>query len=354
MDFKNIDVSERQITITKPFKIIPGVIATLIFAIILYALVEDGFPLRHIRTPYLIALVVSTLVWTWYVARLKTTTVFDADSRTICRKNLFGMGKTLRFDEVADITLVIKDEGSWQGEYFKISAKNNRFGKGYILTKTYSDFDDELEHLRHVVVLEIRTILGVVEEGVDTTNAQPEEGRTQTGIPALPEAPRFFSKSGAVYSRRFWRQIMFYVIVALGFLIWGLVDKNYFAAGVGAIFLIAACCMPAKVSLDTDTNMVRLFLCFGYWQRTVIPFDQFVSIGSTRNTTNGIYNGTSLDMHFSGKTKNVTLAKVYFKGLFHRKPRQAGNGGGNDHHCKPRQRQLIVMSSQGFLYRNDS
>lgn len=314
MDFKNIHVSERQITITKPFKIIPGVIATLIFAIVLYALVEDGFPLRHVKTPYLVALVVSTLVWAWYVARLKTTTVFDADSRTIRRKNLFGLAKTLRFGEVADITLVIKDEGCWQGEYFKISLKNNRFGKGYILTKTYSDFDDELEHLRHVVVPEIRTILDVAEEGIDTMNAQPEEGRTQTGIPVLPEAPRFFSKSGGVYSRRFWRQITFYSILALFFIIWGLADKNYIAAGLGAVFLIAASCMQSKVSLDSDTNMVRVFLCFGFWQKSVIPFSQFVSIGSTRSSTNGIYNGTSLDMHFSGQTKNVTLAKVYFTG----------------------------------------
>jgi hypothetical protein len=314
MNYKNVAVSDRQVTITKPFKIIPGVIATLIFGIFLYALVEDGFPLRHTRTPYLVVFVAATLIWLWYVARLKTTTVFDAESGTIRRKNLFGLGKTLRFDQVADVTLVVKDEGCWQGEYFKLSPKNNRFGKGYILTKTYSDFDEELEHLRHGVVPELRRMLGVVEEGTAATDAQPEERRKQTDTPTLPEAPRFFSKSGGVYSRRFWRQITFYSVLALGFIVWGLADKNYIAAGLGAVFLIAACCFPAKVSLDTDTNTVRLFLCFGFWQRHVIPFSQFVTIGSTRSSTNGIYNGTSLEMHFSGKTKNVTLARVYFTG----------------------------------------
>ncbi len=309
MKFKNIAAGEKRITITKPFKIIPAVIATAIFAFILYALLEDGFPLRQTDTPYVVVFVVSTLVWLWYIARLKTTTIFEAESGIIRRKNLLGFGKTLRFDQVADITLVVKDEGCWQGEFFKIAPKNDRFGKGYILTKTYSDFDDELEHLRHVIVPELRTMLGVAVE--EEMQENTEAGKSNAA-PVPPEAPRFFSKSGGVYSRRFWRQIIFYLILALFFIIWGVASKNYIAAGVGAVFLLAACCFQAKVSLDTDTNMVRVYLCFGLWERTVIPFSQFVSIGSTRSSTNGIYGGTSLDMHFSGKIKTVPLAKVYF------------------------------------------
>ena len=64
-----------------------------------------------------------------------------------------------------------------------------------------------------------------------------------------------------------------------------------------------------RVVLDIDKKVVETHRAFGFWVKTV-PMEKFAGLSTTRTKVNGIYTGTSMEMHFDGGP-DLLLAKVF-------------------------------------------
>lgn len=301
--FRNVSVRDGRVVVVSQLRLFAAAASTLLYCLILYGLGEDGFPVRRSLTAYWVTFLVATPVWLWYLAQQKATTVFNAAERLVRRRNLLWPMKALPFDDVDGITEVGHEEGGATGSYFRIALKGNRYGKGHLLTKAYSGADPELLYLRAVAIPAIQRMIHP--EGEPT--AEPDRG-------VDPGNPRFYSKIGGKYVRRFGRAIVFLLAAGGCIAALGLRDGNGWTVGLGASLAALSLMCTAKIGLDTDTRLVRVYMAFGLWEQRTAPFSDYVAVEATRNSGGGIYRSTRLEMRFEGKHRNVPLAMVYFTG----------------------------------------
>lgn len=299
--FKNVSVQADRVIVSRPFDVIGGGIATVLYVLFLYALFDDGFPLRRIETGYVIAFAVSTILWLWYMSGRRMTTIFDAAEGKVYRKNLFLTEKTLDFADLGGIVEVSHRADCSGGSYFKIATRANRFGKGYRLTKTYKGADTEFLYMRTAALPAIEAMAGL--EG------RTEEAKAEVDL----NNPVFYSKNGGLYARRFWRRPLFFLCLGLVIVVVGWRQPNVWTMGIGAAIAVIMLALPVtKVVLDTDNQVIRTYALLGLRERRRIPFADYLAVESTRTSTNGIYSGTTLEMRFAGEHKNVPLATAYF------------------------------------------
>lgn len=302
---KNVTRTQDTLTISQPFDVIGGVIATALYALILYALFDDGFPLRQVRTGYVIAFAITTAIWVWYMAGRRIVTVFDATAGKMYRKNLLRTVKALNFADIDGIVEVFQRADCTGGRYYKIAPKANPYGKGYRLTKTYPGgnikFPDiaELYDMRVAVIPAIEEMVGL-------------KGRAEAAEVDL-DSTAFYSRVGRQYIRRFWRRPLVFLCFGLALAAFGWGEANNWAVVTGLGIAAAMLLLPvSKLVLDTDEQVVLTYNLLGLREQRRIPFADYLAVESTRNSTNGIYTGTALEMCFDGDHKNVPLATVYF------------------------------------------
>lgn len=301
--FDSALVGDGRVVVLLPLRRLAAAVATLAYCGLLYVFVEDGFPVHNRAPAYWIAFAIVTAIWLWYMARLKTTTVFDAADGSVRRRNLLMPVKSFAFDEVAEIVEVRHEEGMYKGSYFKIAPKANRYGKGYRLTKTYSGADPELIAMRTVVVPAIQAMLR-------PAGAAATEQTQATDL----DTPRFYRRRGGKYARRFWRTSACFLAAGVAAAIFGIRDGNAWTTGFGIFLLVVPCVLTTKIVLDTDARLVRVYSLFGLRERRSVPFSAYLAVEATRNSGNGIYVGTNLEMRFDGEYANVPLAMAFFTG----------------------------------------
>lgn len=302
-EFKNVSVQADRVVVSQPFDLLGGVIATALYVLILYALFEKGFPLRQIRTGFIIAFAITTAIWLWYMAGRRMTTVFDAAEGKVFRRNLFRTEKVLDFTALDGIVEVSHGAGYSGGSYFKIAPKANRFGKGYRLTRTYKGADTEFLYMRTVAIPAIEAMAGL-------------EGRAVEAAAEVDlDSPGFYTKAGGHYVRRFWRRPLVFLCFGLALAAFGWSGANNWAIGTGLGIALVMLLLPvSKLVLDTDDKVISTYHMLGLRQKQRIPFADYLAVESTRTRINGIYTGTTLEMRFAGDHKNLPLATVYFTG----------------------------------------
>lgn len=303
----NIGLEEGRVTIVKPASILKLAVATGIYALLLYALYDEGFPFRRFSAGLAIAFVVFTLIWVWYVARQKTTSTFVEAERRVYRRNMLWTTAVLEFADIDSVTGVDVSEGYGRGTFYKIAMKSDVYGKGHRLTRTYGDTDDELSYMRLAAKPALDKMLAAVGGGEN-----PEAG---PATPIVPENPVHYRKSGANYVITYPKRIAGFLLVGAVLLLYGLFNGLGAIATVGAILVGVTFLFVARITLDTEMRVIRVGKAFGMREKR-IPFDQFAGVYVVRSTTNGIYTGTTLFLRFEGEQPDVELARVYStKGL---------------------------------------
>ena len=106
MRHKNVTVHTDRVTVILPFTWVGALVATAVYALVLYALYEDGFLRRPTVLAYPITFAVATLLWLWYMAKRRIVRTFNAANRSVERKNILWREKMLRFDDVAAVSEV--------------------------------------------------------------------------------------------------------------------------------------------------------------------------------------------------------------------------------------------------------
>lgn len=252
-----IEVRDGNVSATTPLPLMKALVATGIYGIVFYALLEDGFPFRHFALSYLIVFAVTTLIWGWYVLRLRITTTFDSHAKTASRRNLLFTVESIPFSDIADVTKVRE---SGEGAYFKIAMKKDPLGAGRRLTGTYVDGEAEYEFFKEHA-------LPAIEEMLDT--ARKESGEVaEEQLTELPENPVSYRKIGALYVRRMWWGVCAAVAVGLYIIISALRsgDSGVALIGVGAILFTLV--LIHSITLDTENRKILMGRAFGYWNKS--------------------------------------------------------------------------------------
>lgn len=181
--YPNVVVEENRVTIAMPFAWLGGIVATGIYLVLLYALVDDGFPFRRISLGYLIAFLIFTAAWLWYMAGRRVVTVFDAHDRRAHRRNLLYAMPSIDFADIAEITAV----HAGNTIFYKIALKTNKLGKGIRISASYQGTD--LEHLR-LAQKALPAIDAMLAAGNDSRAAAVNQAK-------LAENPACYIKTGS-------------------------------------------------------------------------------------------------------------------------------------------------------------
>lgn len=311
VNHKNMTVEDGRITIVNPLSIIQTLIAVAAYGGLLFVLVEDGFPFRRFTLPYLIAFLIFTAIFVLFLASRKTTTVFDAAERKVYRRNLLWSTAVLDFDDIAGVTAVAHSESGSSGEYYKISLKADPLGKGYRLTNLYSATDDEALYMRMAAMPALEKMFaGSAASGTEGSVEQAVGGRGDA-VPELPENPVFYRKNGGKYVRLYFYRVLPFLIIGAAVVGQGVSSGKIQTVGFGLILMAVTALFPFRLILDTEDKLIRIGRVYGLWEKKV-PFEQYDGIQVVRQTTNGIYTGTHLEMQFADGKGDFSVGWAYF------------------------------------------
>lgn len=246
--------------------------------------------------------VIVALVW----AVSRTTVVFDNDTR-VMRKKLFGLLsiRSEKFDDLQNIGIVRNTTGGYN---FRAFLKRNKYGKGIVVSASYSKDDDPnaiaLNHEAFTV------IDGFLAAGF---NHGDNQGEAITDFKYYTANPPYYTIKrnigGAVVG-------LILIVVAVNELINHtlthdsdtfhkvLVIGGFLFMGVAFIFGTLN-----KVIFDTNAKTVSSINVLGINNQT-FNFSDFINFQVTRRTTNMIYSGTDVKMYFEipGSNKQKVLA----------------------------------------------
>lgn len=319
----NISVEDEQVSVTLPFDYFGALIATGAYGLILFAMVDDGFPLRRITLPYLVMFVIATLVWGWFMARRRIVTTFDGRERKVYRRNLLGMVKTIDFARIGSVTPV-ENTGMFSGggSHYSIKLADDRHGKGYTLTNTTTAANPERVFFLTAALPKIQEMFSADDVQTADGGGTSETSRAATGETgnAVPERTRFFRQRNGVYTRR-------KTFIAIGATFLGLMmlgsaivvgvsgkdsdmTSMLISGGLGALLAWFGMTRIAKVELDTQERKIRMCNWLGFRRKRSYDFTQFSGFNSTRHYTNGIYTGTELSMCFVDGSSEPSLASA--------------------------------------------
>lgn len=297
----NIAMEDKRIAITMPFYWLRGIIATGIYGLFLFILIEDGFPLRHFSIGNLVVFLVTTAIWLWYVARQKTVTTFDAIDKKAYRRNPLYTMNEVDFADIAEITAVSESGTGGGGTYFKIALKKDRLGKGIRITDSYKETDLEMLRLTNTVLPAVAKMLEEAEGGGETAERK-------TGF---PENPSCYRKVDAHYVFNRAGRAMCVVLVGLAILALGLYKGEWVLWAAGIAIALYSLVIIVAIDMDTAARTITLNRAFGLWKKS-LPMKRFVAINITRSHTNGFYTGTTAAMEFAEPEQTADLAWAYF------------------------------------------
>ena len=290
----NLEINGDVITMKTSLRLMKTLVATGVYGIILYALLEDGFPFRTFTLPYLIVFLVATLPWGWYVSRQKTTTSFVPGEKTVYRRNLLHTTHTLPFSEIAGLTRVLDSSGD---VFFKIALKKDPLGAGLRVTDNYRDGDTEYEFFR-------TKALGAVEAMLESdAPSQQDEPAPAT----LPDTPLRYRKTGPVYERRVWKGVCGTVAFGLVVMAQGIRSGKAGWALFGIGIMLFSLVIINSIVLDTANRKILIGRAFGLWKKSY-AMERFTGVNLKRSYTNGIYTGTTTSLEFADPHASVVMS----------------------------------------------
>lgn len=297
---RTVDISENAISVTIPFFWLKGVVATAIYVLLVGIIVLEG-PGTFLTPSYLIAILVFTLVWVWYMARQRVVTVFDAFAKKVYRRNMLYCMKEVDFADIAEIARV-HETGMGNDVYFyRIALKENRLGKGLALTDTYREDDAALAYFSGVALPAIENMLGKA------------VGAGAGGEAVSLENVRSYVRVGERYVRtRRWSRVGI-LLAGIALVVIGIVNGGRGYGVIGGMAVVYSFIMIYTVILDTGSREIVVGRAFGLWKK-VYPMARFAGIETVRSHTNGIYGGTTARVTFENPGASFPLAYYYFTG----------------------------------------
>ena len=235
------------------------------------------------------------LAWLYFLAGVKTTTRFDFVSRTVARRNLFGLTQSIAFDDVASIILVeASDPLGKQGYFYQLARKDNLYGKGLRLTARYPSDAPHLQalHERALPYLNFR-IFG------DACGPPPlqEEIEAIDGFP--PANPTYYKRTGMVYCHNRLLRVSIVLVLGFGLFIGGAAMANtngnlfFILCLAGFICPFYTLCFHWRIAFDLDNDTCIVTMPFFVW-RNRLPINRYLTLIASRTTIRGTYLGTWL------------------------------------------------------------
>lgn len=291
----NMEINGDVVTMKTSLRLMKTLVATGIYGVILYALLEDGFPFRTFTLPYLIVFLIATAIWGWYVSRQKTTTTFVPGEKTVYRRNLIRTTHTLPFSEIAGLTRVLDADGD---VFYKIALKKDPLGAGLRVTDNYRDGDAEYEFFKSKV-------LGTAEAMIE---ADAPEREDKANTPAtLPETPLRYRKTGPLYERRVWKGPATAISLGAAVVLIGAQTGRGPLALLGVAVMLFSLVSLNYTALDTANRKIIIGRAFGFWKKSY-AMERFVGINLKRSYTNGFYTGTSTNLEFADPHASVMMS----------------------------------------------
>jgi hypothetical protein len=238
-----------------------------------------------------------------------TYILFDRTNSKM-KKMLFGFVpvRIVPFDKIHGVNIVTQRPG---GFTFRLFTKNNKFGRGIVISSGYGkDTDANAVAFSNEVVPLIHQYL----DAADPLPQAKEEFITDY---------KYFTADGGVYTVKGNKPATFILglaLLALGIhectpAAW-LVDLNPIGKALmtGGPIVFGIICIAAaftKITFNTGTRMIerKSPIRLGNYQ---YPFEHFVNFQTVRKSYNGIYSGTEVLMYFlkpgDNKEKTVLLS----------------------------------------------
>ncbi|MEG0851193.1 MAG: hypothetical protein RSH24_15110 [Flavobacterium sp.] len=262
-------------------------VALMIASVVLVFFVAEGFSMKFLLqilgvtgiTSLAIFLIPGLMV-------TKTQIVFDLRKSEIIQKGLFGSKKPIRFNEVDSI--INKNIGTQMG-YF-IELKEDRYGKGIFLHQNTDEFRTQ--------------VLPEIEHKVFSKTTFTPERKAEIASGKF-EYYTFKDSKYHVHTNPF-RQFglgliavsLFFLATVYYYFFENSTDKKeiqYMLMSLGVLLILIGLC--SKKAYFDPKNKELIFKFYGI-AFTKYALSDFHNFSITRNTTNGMYNGTDVKLLF--------------------------------------------------------
>ena len=234
------------------------------------------------------------------VAGGATKIVFD-NERQLMQKKLFGILPVISvaFEKLEGITIVRNTLGGFN---FRAFRKNNKYGKGIVVSSGYSkETDKNAQAFVNEVVPAVEAFLSKVRD-VETVKA-----------PILEYT--FFSVNSTKYQVK--KDVLFLSFIAVLFFAFAISELIHtrimteapvivkyaliagsFLLGIGGIAGVFT-----KIIFDTSEKTIEVISPIGLGNR-VYAFADYQGVQVVRKTTNGMHSGTEVQLYFQDPVKN--------------------------------------------------
>ncbi len=233
--------------------------------------------------------------------------VFDPEQKNITIYTVGIPWRHISFDDVAFVQEVTQANFFGGAISFRLKLKKDPYGKGILLSLPYKTTSKAYATIKEEVLPSILSML----------HQDSEQPVQTTTVPTADAANmQFYSTSGfeyTIYMRsnlsRVLNALLAAVFVSAGFTF--LMGTNtsssdylYMMAmwGIGLVWFTR---VFEKTVFDLSTRMVTVHEIFGLRKRT-FPCDNFINFNILRQTHNGIYTGTSLQLQMRNAKGSVS------------------------------------------------
>lgn len=309
---KYYQINDRSIVIKPLMFLVPiGIAVTALFILLplvtITIMVKGNF--AEIEAKYfagyllLIPFLLACLLFFTYGRR---QVIFDSTVQTISLKTIFGKKQLMRFNEVASIDPHIRF-----GLVYYLKSTNDRYGKGYRISPSFTgEQDKDKHHFDTVVLPSINSMINSIQElplaagpslidlGVLNYYTINDVGYKlkRRGISKFVPALIFFG----LLACYFWYNLFTKITPTDN-------DKQLSAIVLLpiAIFVLT---VSKRVVFDLNTKKIKVYRIGILFKN--YAFDNFAGFSIVRKTYNGLYNGTDVRLKFNKRTgtSELTLA----------------------------------------------
>ena len=294
----NVAIGDNRISVTIPFFWLKGIIATGVYFVFLWILIEDASP-NLLSLSFAIPFLIFTAIWAWYVSRQKIVTVFDAFDKKVYRRNMLYCMKEIDFTDIAEIIPIRVTGMGTNLVHYKIALRENRLGKGLDLTDGYKDTHPALEYFSETALPAIQNMLA----GAGAPASGAENKVSLDDI-------RFFAKDGPRYTRTRTGRTVFIIVAGIAVAVLGIARSEPFLSIAGVVCVLLSLLVVHTITIDTERKEFVFGRAFGKWKKT-LPMERFSGMETIRTHTNGFYTGTTAKITFEDPPASYILGYSY-------------------------------------------
>ncbi|QDW23557.1 hypothetical protein FFJ24_001425 [Pedobacter sp. KBS0701] len=236
----------------------------------------------------------------------KRKVIFDAFNQAVYLKTIYSKKQLMSFDQVASIDPQVRF-----GLAYYLKSKDDRFGKGYRISPSFSnEGDKDKKHYDSLILSAIKNMISL--KAVKQVIVQPNPIDLGILTYYIADHNNFRLKHGG--SVKYLPALIFFGFFACYF--WynlftkmQLTDSDRQLSVIVLIpIMLFVLTITKRIVFDVDTQKIKVYrigLLFKSY-----TFDKFAGFSIVRKTYNGLYNGTDVRLKFKkpSGTSELTLA----------------------------------------------